>query len=38
MQLISCMDQIFKEAKLPLWTKSYEIIATGHRCGLIEVA
>ena len=29
MQLMSCMDQIFKEAKLPLWMKSYEIIATG---------
>jgi phosphatidylinositol 4-kinase len=37
MQLISCMDQIFKEAKSPLWLRPYEIIATGPRCGLIEV-
>ena len=38
MQLISSMDQIFKEAKLPLWLKPYEIIATGQNCGLVEVA
>ena len=37
MQLISCMDQIFQDAKLPLWLKSYEIIATGPRCGMIEM-
>jgi len=37
MQMISSMDQIFKEAKSPLWLKPYEIIATGPRCGLIEV-
>lgn len=37
MQLISQCDQIFKKAKLPLWLKPYEIIATGPRCGLIEV-
>jgi phosphatidylinositol 4-kinase len=37
MQMISCMDQIFKHSKSPLWLKPYEIIATGPRCGLIEV-
>ena len=37
MQMISCMDQIFKQAKSPLWLKPYEIIATGPRCGLIEL-
>lgn len=37
MQMISCMYQIFKEAKSPLWLRPYEIIATGPRCGLIEV-
>ena len=37
MQMISCMDQIFKQAKSRLWLKPYEIIATGPRCGLIEV-
>ena len=37
MQLISQIDQIFKLAKLPLWLKPYEILATGQRCGLIEV-
>lgn len=37
MQMISCMHQIFKEAKSPLWLRPYEIIATGPRCGLIEV-
>jgi phosphatidylinositol 4-kinase B len=37
MQMISCMHQIFREAKSPLWLKPYEIIATGPRCGLIEV-
>lgn len=37
MQMISSMHQIFKEAKSPLWLKPYEIIATGPRCGLIEV-
>jgi len=37
MQLISQCDQIFRKAKLPLWLKPYEIIATGPRSGLIEV-
>jgi phosphatidylinositol 4-kinase B len=37
MQLISQMDQIFKIKKLNLWLKPYEILATGARCGLIEV-
>ena len=37
MQLISQCDQIFRKAKLPLWLKPYEIIATGPNCGLIEV-
>jgi phosphatidylinositol kinase/protein kinase (PI-3 family) len=32
------MDQIFKLKKLNLWLKPYEILATGQRCGLIEVA
>jgi len=37
MQLISQMDQIFKLKKLNLWLKPYEILATGARCGLLEV-
>ena len=37
MQLISSMDQIFRQAKCSLWLKPYEIIATGPNCGLIEV-
>lgn len=36
-QLISQMHQIFKIKKLPLWLKTYEILATGPNCGLIEV-
>lgn len=36
MQLISQMGQIWNSAGLPLWTKPYEIIATGPNCGLIE--
>ncbi len=36
MQLISQMDQIFKIKKLNLWLRTYEILATGPRCGLIE--
>jgi phosphatidylinositol 4-kinase len=38
MQLISQFEQIFLIKKLPLWVKPYEILATGQRCGLIEVA
>lgn len=30
------MDQIFKMKKLNLWLRTYEILATGPRCGLIE--
>ncbi|CDW71897.1 phosphatidylinositol 4-kinase [Stylonychia lemnae] len=37
MQLISQMDQIFKLKKINLWLKPYEILATGARCGLLEV-
>jgi len=37
MQLISQIDQIFKLKKLPLWLRTYEILATGPNCGLIEV-
>ena len=37
MQCISTMDQIFKQAKLPLWLKPYEILALGPRCGMLEV-
>lgn len=36
MQLISQMDQIFKIKKLNLWLRTYEILATGNRSGLIE--
>jgi phosphatidylinositol kinase/protein kinase (PI-3 family) len=36
MQLISQMGQIWKVAKLSLWTNPYEILATGPNCGLIE--
>jgi len=31
------MDQIFKQKKINLWLRPYEILATGNRCGLIEV-
>lgn len=31
------MDQIFKLKRLNLWLKPYEILATGARCGLIEM-
>ena len=37
MQLISQIYQIFKLKRLPLWLKTYEILATGPNCGLIEV-
>lgn len=37
MQLISQLDQIFKLKKLNLWMRPYEILATGQRCGLIEM-
>lgn len=37
MQLISQIHQIFKMKSLPLWLKTYEILATGPNCGLIEV-
>ena len=36
MQLISEIQQIFKLKKLPLWLKTYEILATGPNCGLID--
>ena len=37
MQLLSEIQQIFKLKKLPIFLKTYEILATGPRCGLIEV-
>ena len=37
MQLISQMDQIFQIHGCELWLKTYEIIATGQNCGLMEV-
>ena len=36
MQMINQMDQIWQMCKCNLWIKSYEIIATGHMCGLME--
>ena len=36
MQLISQCHQIFKETKLDIWLKPYEIISTGPNCGLME--
>lgn len=36
MQLISQIQQILKLKKLKLWLRSYEILATGPDCGLIE--
>jgi phosphatidylinositol kinase/protein kinase (PI-3 family) len=30
------MQQIFNLKKLPLWLKTYEILATGPNCGLID--
>ena len=38
MQLISQFELIFKLKKLDLWLKPYEIIGTGQRAGIIEVA
>lgn len=38
MQIISQFEQIFKARKLDLWLKPYEILATGLRAGIIEVA
>jgi phosphatidylinositol 4-kinase B len=37
MQLICQMDQIFTLTKCNLWLCTYEILATGPNCGLIEV-
>ena len=37
MQLISEIYQIFKMKKLPLYLKTYEILATGPNCGIIEM-
>ena len=36
MQLISQFQQIFEEAKLPLWLRPYDILATGPDCGILE--
>lgn len=36
MQLIEQIDQIFKWKKLHLWLYTYEIIATGPDCGILE--
>jgi len=36
MQLISLFNQIFKAAKVDIWLKPYEIMCTGHNCGLVE--
>eukprot|EP00826_Nyctotherus_ovalis_P046678 TRINITY_DN5307_c0_g1_i2.p1 TRINITY_DN5307_c0_g1~~TRINITY_DN5307_c0_g1_i2.p1 ORF type:complete len:287 (-),score=108.16 TRINITY_DN5307_c0_g1_i2:163-1023(-) len=36
MQVISQFDQIFKAAKVDIWLKPYEIMCTGHNCGLVE--
>jgi len=36
MQLISQFQQIFQEAKLPLWLRPYEILSTGPDCGILE--
>jgi len=30
------MKQIFSRADCDLWVKTYEILATGHECGLVE--
>lgn len=38
MQLISQFEQIFKSKKLDMWMRPYEIIGTGQRAGIIEVA
>lgn len=36
MQILCKFQQIFKEAKLELWLRPYEILATKTGCGLIE--
>lgn len=35
--MLSEIQQIFKLKKLPIFLKVYEILATGPKCGLIEV-
>lgn len=37
-QLIRTFDMIFKQKKVDLWLKPYDILATGQRCGLLEFA
>jgi phosphatidylinositol 4-kinase B len=37
MQLLNEISQIFKLKKIPLWLKTYEILATGPNCGIIEM-
>ena len=36
MQLISQFHQIFRQSKLNLWLRPYEILATGPDCGILE--
>lgn len=36
MQLISFFLQTFKEKSLKLWLYAYDILATGHDCGILE--
>ena len=36
MQVISQFHQIFRQAKLHLWLRPYEILATGPDCGILE--
>lgn len=35
-QLIETFQQIFHEAKLPLWVRPYEVLVTSNRTALIE--
>ncbi|KAH9192159.1 hypothetical protein AeNC1_005866 [Aphanomyces euteiches] len=36
LQLIAKIQDIFRDARLPLWLRSYRIVSTGHSTGLIE--
>jgi phosphatidylinositol kinase/protein kinase (PI-3 family) len=31
------IDQVFKKKNIGCWLKPYEILATGKRCGILEV-
>lgn len=36
LQLIRAFGDIFREAGLPLWVRSYEVLVTSNRCGQVH--